>query len=249
MEACEYELMYALEKDHWWFVGKRWAAQALLAPLEPLEGLRLDVGAGTGAWLEEHLSHGPALGVELSPLALGLCRRRVGPHLLRAHSHQLPLATGSAALVTVMDVLYHQAVRVNATLAECRRVLRPGGYLLVFDSAYQGLWGPHDRAMHGARRFSRQGLKRRLELAGFEVLRATYRNAILAPPVIAQRLASRWGERLRGPGRQAPASDVSKPPQRLNRLLKGIMRLEARWLAAGHDLPLGTSVCLLARRP
>lgn len=88
MEAREYQLMYALEKDHWWFVGKRWAAAALLAGVEPIDGLRLDLGAGTGVLLEKHLNHGPALGIELDPQAL-------------------PLAGGSATLVTVMDLLYH----------------------------------------------------------------------------------------------------------------------------------------------
>ncbi|MFH1035419.1 MAG: class I SAM-dependent methyltransferase [Pseudomonadota bacterium] len=247
MEAREYQLMYALEKQHWWFVGKRWAASALLEGVEPIHGLRLDLGAGTGALLQEHLSHGPALGVELDPQALALARRRVGPRLLRGLSHALPLQDGCAALVTVMDLLYHQGVEVAGTLAECHRVLAPGGYLLVFDSAYEGLMGPHDRAMHGARRFARQGLKLRLENAGFTVLRATYRNSLLAPPLIAARLAARWLERLRPPGASAPASDVDQPPAWLNRLLLGVMRLEARWLKK-HDLALGSTVCVLARK-
>lgn len=247
MEPREYQIMYTLEKDHWWFVGKRWAAAALLAAVEPLEGLRLDLGAGTGAILEEHLCQGPALGLEYDPLALDLARRRVGPRLARGLCHALPLREGSAALVTVMDLLYHQGVDVLATLAECRRVLRPGGYILVFDSAYQGLMGPHDRAVHGARRFARQGLALRLEKAGFTIVRATYRNSLLAPAVIAQRLAAKWLDRLRGPGAEAPASDVTQPPAMLNRLLLGVMRAEARWLRR-HDLPLGTSVCVLARR-
>jgi SAM-dependent methyltransferase len=248
MEPREYQLMYALEKEHWWFVGKRWAAAALLESAGTINGLRLDLGAGTGALLEEHLTQGPALGVELDPQGLSLARRRVGPRLARGLSHALPLVDGCAGLVTVMDLLYHQGVEVAGTLAECHRVLRPGGYILVFDSAYEGLMGPHDRAMHGARRFSRQGLKLRLEHAGFTVVRATYRNSLLAPPLIAQRLLAKWLERLRGPAASAPASDVARPPEMLNRLLLSLMRLEARWLRR-HDLALGTSVCVLARKP
>ncbi|MBI4798106.1 MAG: class I SAM-dependent methyltransferase [Desulfarculus sp.] len=247
MEPREYQLMYALEKDHWWFVGKRWAAAALLEALEPIAGPRLDLGAGTGALLEDHLRRGPALGLEYDPLAISLARQRVGPRLARGLSHALPFRDNCAGLVTMMDLLYHQGVDVAATLAECHRVLRPGGFLLVFDSAYQGLMGPHDRAMHGARRFARQGLCLRLERAGFTIVRATYRNSLLAPAVIAQRLLAKWLEKLRGPGAEAPASDVARPPEVLNRLLLGVMRLEARWLRR-HDLALGTSVCVLGRK-
>jgi len=239
--------MYVVEKDHWWFVGKRLAAAALLEGVEPLDGPRLDLGAGTGAMLEQHLEQGPALGLEHDPLALALAYQRVGPRLARGHSHALPFRDGSAALITMMDLLYHQGVDVAATLTECRRVLRPGGHLLIFDSAYQGLMGPHDRAMHGARRFTRPGLRHRLEAAGFGIVRATYRNSLLAPAVIAQRLTAKWLERLRGHGAQAPASDVARPPEMLNRLLLGVMRAEARWLRR-RDLALGTSVCVLARK-
>ncbi|MBI5524664.1 MAG: class I SAM-dependent methyltransferase [Desulfarculus sp.] len=247
MEPREFRLMYAVEKDHWWFVGKRLAAAALLEGVEPIQGLRLDLGAGTGALLQEHLRRGPALGLENDPLALALAHKRVGPRLARGLSHALPFRDNCAGLVTMMDLLYHQGVDVAATLAECHRVLRPGGFLLVFDSAYQGLMGPHDRAMHGARRFTRPGLSLRLERAGFTVVRATYRNSLLAPGVIARRLAARWRERLRGPGAEAPASDVARPPEMLNRLLLGVMRAEARWLRR-HDLVLGTSVCVLGRK-
>lgn len=112
-----------------------------------------------------------------------------------------------------------------ATLAECHRVLKPGGHILVFDSAYQGLRGPHDRAMHGARRFARQGLKLRLEHAGFTVLRATYRNSLLAPPLIAARLAARWRERLLGPG---PAAGLAQPFAPGGDALGGAVAKEAR---------------------
>lgn len=248
MEAREYELMYELELTHWWFVGKRLAAAALLRCVEPIAGPRVDVGAGTGAMLAEHLGRGPAVGVELDPLAAALCARRVGPVLVRGRSNALPLANGFAGLVTVMDMLYHQGVDLPGTLAECHRVLRPGGYLLVFDAAYQGLLGPHDRSMHAARRFSRAGLALRMERAGFQVIRAGYRNALLAPGVIALRLLAKWRDRLRGQRTGPPASDVGHLPEAVNRLLLGLMAHEARWLRH-HDLPLGTSVCILARKP
>lgn len=248
MEPREVDIMYQVEGEHWWFAGKRLAVKAMLEGL-PQAGLAVDVGCGTGAVLELLARRGPALGVEFDARCLGLACRRGDLDLVRAGCAALPLAAGSAGLITLMDVLYHEGVDVAATLAECRRVLAPGGWLLVFDSAYEGLRGPHDRAVHGARRFARQGLCLRLERAGFQVARATYRNSILAPLAIPARLAARWRERLAGADAAAPLSDVDSPPAPwLNRLLLGLMALEARWLRR-HDFPLGLSVCALARKP
>lgn len=247
MEPCEVDIMYQLEGEHWWFAGKRLAVAAMLAGL-PRQGLAVDVGCGTGAVLELLAQGGPALGVEFDARCLGLACQRGGPDLVRAGCAALPLASGAAGLITLMDVLYHEGVEVAATLAECRRVLAPGGWLLVFDSAYQGIMGPHDRAVHGARRFARQGLALRLERAGFTVVRATYRNSILAPAAIPARLLARWRERLTGGGQGPPVSDVDLPAPWLNRLLLGLMALEARWLKR-HAFPWGLSVCVLARKP
>lgn len=247
MEPREVDIMYQVEGEHWWFAGKRLAVAAMLADL-PLSGLAVDVGCGTGAVLEELARRGPALGVEFDARCLGLACRRGDLDLVRAASAALPLRSGSVGLITLMDVLYHEGVDVAATLAECCRALAPGGWLLVFDSAYEGIRGPHDRAVHGARRFARRGLSLRLERAGFTVVRATYRNSILAPLAIPARLAARWLERLRGAGEAPPISDVDVPAPWLNRLLKTLMVLEARWLKS-RGFPLGLSVCVLARKP
>ncbi len=247
MEPREVDIMYQLEGEHWWFAGKRLAVAAMLQGL-PRRGLAVDVGCGTGAVLDLLRREGPALGLEFDARCLGLACRRGGLDLARAGCAALPLRDGSADLITLMDVLYHEGVDVAATLAECRRALAPGGWLLVFDSAYDGLMGPHDRAVHGARRFARQGLKLRLERAGFHVERATYRNSILAPAVIPARLLARFLEGRRRTQGPPPVSDVDMPPAWLNRLLLWLMALEARWLKR-HSFPLGISVCLLARKP
>jgi SAM-dependent methyltransferase len=214
-----------------------------------IQGLRVDVGCGTGAVLKDLAGAGPALGVEYDERCVGLACQRGGLDLVRGGCAALPLIDGCAGLVTLMDVLYHEGVDVGGTLAECFRVLKPGGYLLLFDSAYEGLRGPHDRALHGARRFARQGLTRRLELAGFTVERATYRNSILAPAAIAARLAARAWDRLRPADDDGVClSDVDTPHPMVNRLLTRIMQMEARWLLR-HDFPLGLSVCALAVKP
>jgi hypothetical protein len=47
----------------------------------------------------------------------------------------------------------------------------------------------------------------------------------------------------------APASDVKATHPVLNRLLRGILALEAAWLGRGYGFPAGVSVLCLARKP
>jgi len=247
VEPAEVRLMFAVEKEHWWFAGKRLAIKTLLAglPLDP-GGWVLDLGCGTGALVQELSEQYQALGLDYDPICLGLACRRGGGPFIRGTAARLPLGSQSISLLVAADVLYHRQVEVGAALKEFHRVLKPGGWLLILDSAYQGLMGRHDAAVHGARRFARGGLCLRLQKAGFTVHRATYRNTVLAPLLIAARLYARFF-----PGREEDGaslrSDVGLPPAWLNGFLLAIMRLEARWLKR-HNLAFGTTVCALARK-
>jgi hypothetical protein len=144
----------------------------------------------------------------------------------------------------MLELLYPRRVGdVGASLAEAGRVCRPGGVLIITDSAFEALRGPHDTAYHGARRFRRSELARAVRATGFTVLKSSYMNAFLFPPALAIRLA----ERLWLGSRQSRSS--LRPPRRaLNDLLAGIFRLEAAVLP--HlNLPFGLSVLVVARKP
>ena len=99
--------------------------------------------------------------------------------------------TRAAALVVALDVLDQARIDPTKALAEIRRVLRPGGLLLLRVSAYPWLLGPHDRAFGTARRYSRFALAATLVYAGLEPVRLTYANSLLLPVAVAARLAQR----------------------------------------------------------
>ena len=249
MEAREAELMYRVEMDHWWFVGKRMALAAFLEGLpSPPPGPLLDVGCGAGAVLTELEKHGSAMGLDFLPVCIELSARRGGWPLLRGSADALPVNDGSLGLITCLDVLATDMIDVPRALKEFHRALAPGGYMILFDMAYQGLLSSHDAAFHQTRRVTRPGQIVRVERAGFKVLRATYRNSALSPAIIAARLLRKLADRLRGPDRVEPHSDVDMPPARLNRLLTGLLKAEAGLLAR-RDMPFGTTVCILARKP
>lgn len=116
--------------------GTRFTADALLALLDP--GLTIvDLGCGTGATLARLAPHAASLiGIDNSQEMLAAAAGRLGPldnvTLLPGDLSQLPLADASAD-VALMVLSLSYLPDPAAALAEARRVLRPGGRLLVVD--------------------------------------------------------------------------------------------------------------------
>lgn len=97
----------------------------------------LDLGSGTGALLRRVLASTPgiaALGVDVSLAMLRAARSRLPPGvpLLHADAGGLPLACASVdAVVSVSS--FHYWPDPAAGLREIRRILRPGGRLIITD--------------------------------------------------------------------------------------------------------------------
>jgi SAM-dependent methyltransferase len=246
MEAFEYIAMATAQRRHWWFRGKRRIVAAMIERFAGrTQGIRsLEVGCGTGANLELLASHGESHGVDVEPLALALARRAGAPNLACARAGALPFPDATFEVVALLDVLYHRRVDdLDRALAEARRVCRPSGIVVITDSAFEFLRGPHDVVVHAARRFRRGEIVAAVERAGLEVVRASYANALLFPLALGVRLAARWRTTER-----PTASDLAVPPRPVNALLAAIYGLEARLLTR-VSLPIGLSVLVVGRRP
>jgi SAM-dependent methyltransferase len=237
--------MAAVEARHWWYGGMRAIVAALL---DEVYGGRtdlniLDAGCGTGGNALFLQRYGRVAGVDLAPEALEYGGPRLPGVLARGSVLELPFATGSFDLVTSFEVLYHRAVPdERPALAEVRRVLRPGGRLLIRLPAFELLRGKHDRAVHGRRRYTGAELRALLTEAGFRVERLSYVNSLLLPLPLAQRVLERAL-----PAAEHHESDLELPAAPLNEALRWPMALEAAWLARGGSFPAGLSVVCRAR--
>lgn len=123
--------------------GRRFLV-ATIAALLPRERALVDLGCGTGELLSQLAPALDALtGVDREPSMLEVARKRLAEHphvaIVEAALEAVPLADASADLATIVLVLHHLP-EPAAVLAEARRLLRPGGHLVVVDMQ------PHDHA-------------------------------------------------------------------------------------------------------
>jgi SAM-dependent methyltransferase len=242
MERREYERSFALEGEHWWFRAKRALVRSVLRRHGRLDGRGLDVGCGTGGMLQALGGHGTWVGVDAEALALAFSRKRGLARLVTGSTGALPFRSNSFDACLCLDVLYHRAVESEAVaLAECHRVLTPGGLLVVTDSALAWLRSAHDDAVHGQRRYTRRELVARVRAAGFTPLFASYTYCLIFPAVAAFRLV----RQLRGHGETG--SDVFPLPRPLTAGLLAVQAVE-RALLRVVPLPFGSSVLCVARK-
>lgn len=115
----------------------RWYRRWALERLGLRAGMRvLDVATGTGLMARAAVSilRDPAAVVGLDPSIgmLGQARRHLTGPLVQGRVEELPFPTGHFDILTIGYALRH-AADLDAAFAECRRVLKPGGRLLVLE--------------------------------------------------------------------------------------------------------------------
>jgi SAM-dependent methyltransferase len=157
-----------------------------------LAGLRagetlVDLGAGRGELVAEAARRGAeAIGIEYSADAVALAHER-GADVRHADVRAVPLPDGCADLVTLLDVVEHLAPsELAAALAEARRLLRPGGRVLVHTFPNRLVYNvtypllgvrdgrvPYERAMHVNEQTARS-LRRALRAAGLRDVRVEH---------------------------------------------------------------------------
>ncbi|MDD5223103.1 MAG: class I SAM-dependent methyltransferase [bacterium] len=242
MNLSEYERMFALEADHFWFRGKLDLVLKLLARYLPAGSVPriLDLGCGTGINLKSFERLGFAVGADSVEPALKFCRSRGISRLARSEAQALPFKDRGFDAVLALDLIEH--VRDDRrVIAEAARVLRPGGRLLVTVPAFPFLFSAHDRALGHFRRYRKAELLEVLTGGGLELEKISYFNFFLFFPIFLFRVFRRKSPAESG-------SDLFRLPDFINAYLYLLLNLETL-VVLKSGLPLGVSLVAVVRKP
>ncbi|MFP4313487.1 MAG: class I SAM-dependent methyltransferase [Alphaproteobacteria bacterium] len=240
MDAQYYRDMAALQKDHWWYEGRRQILSALIARLDlPENATILEAGCGPGANLDMLQNFGNVSAFEPDDFAA----RHAG------EISGLPVKSGALPepfpfeetfdLIGAFDVIEHIEDDLGA-LRVLRGKLKEEGYAVFTVPAHQWLWSHHDEINHHKRRYSRRGFRQVLEEAGFEIEKISYYNMWLFPLAVTVRYLKKWMGR-------DDESDVQMPAALVNKILYTLFSSEKHSLKVMNQ-PFGLSIIAVCRK-
>ncbi len=251
MEGVAYEQFLTLEREHWWFIGRRRNYLTVLgAHLERAQKTRdlaiLDVGCGVGGMLPELARFGRPVGLDSDAESIAICHRRGFPDCRVAAGERIPVDDASQDLVTLFDCLEHTDDDTVA-LREVARVLKPGGFAFFSVPAYQFLFSNNDRVAHHKRRYTRGALTARVRAAGMDVAQSSYVNFLLFPLILPVLLLVKLKERLFPKANDPRTNLTRRMPAPLNALFTAVFGFEGKILR--HvSMPFGHSLICVARK-
>ncbi len=115
--------------------GLLWSALYRAAPWRAR--VLLDLGCGSGFWLPRYREAAQVIGIEPDPHLLDLARDRTGTaRVLHGSAEHIPLGDASVDVVHARFAYFfpHREFDPSPGLEEVRRVLTPGGRLVVVDN-------------------------------------------------------------------------------------------------------------------
>ena len=245
MDYRELELNYKNESFYWWFVGRRRMVLSLLDRyLDRKNGLKfLDAGCGTGIMLSDMSRFGEPTGSDYSDDALEFCRKRGLKHLVKADlTQRLPFEDESFDFVTILGVLYNDAIKDDkAVFSELRRVLKKGGILISDEGAFKFLVSRHNVRVGGTRRYTTSELKQTIEASGLKMIKISYWNMFLLPMFFIAKIIDSFL-----PSSSRGVAGMDKPlPRPFNWFFTQLLQIETKILRF-CNLPFGTSIIAVA---
>jgi SAM-dependent methyltransferase len=246
VELHEYHALQRVERDHWFYQGKREIVEWWLTNKLRLTAgdLVVDAGAGTGELVAE-LQHKYASvgvrveGIEYVAEARDIARDFRSVELRSGSILDLPYADNSVQAVMALDVLEHLDDDAKAW-GELVRVTAPGGLIIVNVPTFMQLWSEWDVSLGHVRRYTLSEFRRLIAptSGSFKIQYLGYVNLVgfLGIYVMRRVLKNRSTNRR--------AEDVV-PMAPINMLLRKAFTLPVK---LGLPMPFGSSLLCVVRK-
>lgn len=233
-----------VEDKNWWFQSRNrlivWALQRYFPRINTF----LEVGCGTGfilSGIQKAFPHLSLSGGELFMEGIACAAHRL-PHasFFQMDCRRIPFEE-EFDVVGSFDVLEH-IDEDEEVLAQIFRATRKGGGIMLTVPQHPFLWSDWDKCSFHKRRYTRKGIIRKVENAGFRVAGCFSFVSILLPLMLLDRI---------GRNRKQDTPDLFKRMgvrSSLNRTLSRIMSVEIFMIRTGISLPLGGSLLLAGRK-
>jgi SAM-dependent methyltransferase len=245
-KAGYYAELATLEDANFWFRARNalvlWAIRKFCANFESF----LEIGCGTAFVLSGVASAYPKArlcGSEIFVAGLGFAADRLpSAEFVQMDAREIPFRE-EFDVVGAFDVVEHIA-EDERVLSQMHAALKPGGCILLTVPQHPWLWSEADEYACHVRRYRAADLHRKIEDAGFGIIRSTSFVTVLLPAMMASRLA-----RKKGQGRDFNPRAEFDIPSRLNSALERALAIERGLIRAGLSLPVGGSRLVVARKP
>jgi len=244
MDKSEYQRMYTLESNFWWYKVLHELVDFTIRKNKGSESLKMfDAGCGTGRMIEIVGKYGTISGIDYSPDAIGFAKKRGLKNIEIGDLNNYDAGKDIYDVIVCLDVLYHTGIQNDLAVVEkLRQALKKDGLLILNLPAFDYLKRPHDEVVHTKRRYRKNIFVTALKKIGFSEIRSSYRMPHLYFIILISKL-------LRGKSNTKESeSDLKELPGWLNTLLYKFGRIENWWLKQGFGFPVGSSLFVVAKK-
>lgn len=174
---------YKIEEDSFWFNHRN---DVLIEALKkfPPGGTVFDIGGGNG-YVSMALTNSGIDTILVEPDLDGArnARRRGLNPVICSTVGDAGFTEQSISAVGLFDVLEHLENDVDFLINMKKKLLKKRGRLYLTVPAYRMLWSRHDDCAGHHRRYGLKDLKKKLDLAGYEIEYTTYLFSFLVLPI------------------------------------------------------------------
>jgi SAM-dependent methyltransferase len=239
-----------VESGHFWFKSRNRLISWLVRKYAPEARRVMEIGCGTGFVLhalKEALPAAMICGSELHSKGLAIAGKRHGGsvELLQMDARRTGLSD-AVDLIGAFDVLEHIG-EDEAVLAECFKMLRPGGVLIATVPQHRWMWSAQDELAHHVRRYRRGELAEKAAAAGFQPVYQSSFVTLAFPAMAASRLLRGKGNDLSEKRSQVESEFKLSPLA--NKAMLALQEAEHALRRLGLIFPFGGSQVLVAKKP